>query len=286
MICQICQEEKPIDNFLPKKKCGYQRKTNECLLCKKERERIKRKEYREKNGEKLRENQRKRYREKHDEIRAYAKKWQKENKDKCTAATMRWRHKSPENMKKHTATAMAYQKRVKESNPEKFLIIKMRRHFRRIIKGIKAKKSFAYIGISSVEEFVSILSAKTDNPNWIRDGYEVDHIWQINWFNTDYPAETLEKINHIVHHHSNIRPLESSLNARRSYYDFSSINKEDYLKYEPFLDEKTRIGLKFYWENSKLFSGEIIMKGSEEELLITRHIASSGIELSSNWRMT
>lgn len=284
MICQTCQEEKPCEEFLPPNKSGPPRKHIECSLCRKEREKIKRREYREKNGEKLREKQRKRYYEKHDEIRAYGRKWQKDNRDKCTASTMRWRHKSPENMKRHTATALAYQKRARENNPEKFLIRKVRRHFRRIIKGIKAKKSFAYIGVSSVEEFVSILSAKTDNQNWIQDGYEVDHIWQINWINTDFSAEILEEINHIVHHHSNIRPLESSLNARRSYYDFSPLNKDDYLKYEQFLDEKTKIGLKFYWENPQLFSGQLITKGSEEELLITTHISSSGIALPSNWR--
>lgn len=284
MICQTCQEEKPCEEFLPPNKSGPPRKHIECFFCRKKRKSEKEKNYREKNLEKRREYQRKRYWEKHEEIRAYDKKWRKENKDKCTAATLRWRHKSPENMKRHTETVMAYQKKIKETAPEKFLIRKMRRHFRRIIKGIKAKKSFAYIGVSSVEEFVVILSTKTDNPNWIQDGYEVDHIWQINWINTDFSTEILEEINHIVHHHSNIRPLESSLNARRSYYDFSPLNKDDYPKFEPFLDEKTKIGLKFYWENPQLFSGQLITKGSEEELLITTHISSSGIALPSNWR--
>lgn len=68
------------------------------------------------------------------------------------------------------------------SNPELFILDRIRHSVQRITDGRKESRSLEYVGCSSVEDFLNKLSEKTDNKQWITDGFQVDHILQVHWF--------------------------------------------------------------------------------------------------------
>ena len=88
------------------------------------------------------------------------------------------------------------------------------------------------IGVQSCEEFISLMSSKTQNPNWIKDGYHLDHIWQFNWF-VDFlkehrdNTEIFQKALSVIHCHKNLRPLSPSDNIARLGNDFSPLAASD-----------------------------------------------------------
>ncbi len=290
-VCKFCQEEKNEAEFFHGGiKGGKIKPRPRCVSCHKKcvnaaarkkwsenpEARASKRKYIEKNKERDRAWQKK-YRENNinkKKARQYSQVWRKKNKSKCAAYNMKYRHKSPENMKRHTRAVIASQKRSMEKYPEKAVLKRMRHHFKRIIKGVKSSRSFAYIGISSFHEFISRLSSKTENPHWIRDGYQIDHIWQLNWFDEMIEIKNwAETISFVVHHHSNLRPLAKPINLIRSFYDFSPLKQEDFQKFEPYLNESVKLALLKYWENLHLFSGAQINKCSEEERVLLKLIA-------------
>lgn len=283
--CECCQLNKPENEFLYKKnpKNKKIKEHSVCHSCNAKRLSLKSKEWVSKNREREKASRQKRMQDPAyaSRQREYFRNYRKNNKDKCTEWTLKSRHRSKEAMQKHNEVAKRYQKKVREEKRGQYLLIKMRRHFRRICDGTKAKKSFSYIGVSSVEEFVSLMSSRTDNPNWLSDGYEIDHFWQMNWFYEFFNKnpEMAEDFYALIHHHSNIRPLEKSVNAKRSFYDFSSLKIEDFEKFKPFMDEAIVVGLQYYFDNKENFSGEMILKGSKEESEIVNFIRASGFSV-------
>lgn len=202
------------------------------------------------------------------------------NKEKILLNRKKWGEKNKDKIKKYKRNAYL---KIKLEQPQKYVLRSVRSVISHLGKGKKLRRSLEYIGVSDHFEFVSLLSLKTECPDWyLRKDYHIDHIWQVNWFDkmlSSAPIEEVsEKILHCLNHHSNLRPLLGIINLTRSCYDFSPLSKEDYLKYEPFLDERIKVGLKFYWENSHLFSGGTIEKGSKEESLVVNYIRSLEIE--------
>lgn len=288
--CTDCQEEKEDSSFSFKD--GRIMRCGRCYQCdrkhinkikKKSREKHitkakkSRNEYRLRNKDKINRNK-KEWRDKNlEKQKEKEKEWARKNAKKRNSYVKKWINKSPENKQRRKDIALKYYRKIKEECGELYLLTRMRKIFRRICNGQKSKKSFEYIGVSSIEDFMLKMSQKTDNPNWLQDGYEIDHIWQINWV-SDYC--NLNRVNRetlygIVHSHRNVRPLKECENRERSQYDFSPLLKEDYPIYEQFLDERIRIGLKFYWENPQLFSGQPLKRGSDEEKMIIDHILST-----------
>jgi hypothetical protein len=116
------------------------------------------------------------------------------------------------------------------------------------IKG-KNGRSLQYIGVSSAEEFISILSEKSNNPNWMQDGYHIDHIWQINWF--DITDDNWSELCWIVNRHQNLRAVPSYENLTRGHYDFSPLCREDFEFYGPYLKKSIYDQIALYFQTCK-----------------------------------
>lgn len=262
-------------------------------------------EYREKNRNKINQQVKELYKKNKDKYSQAQKKYQEEHKEEIKEQKRKDRENNPEkyrllyqkNKEKSIASRKKWGKenkdkvkelkrkaylKLKVEQPQKYALRSVRSVISALGKGKKLRRSLEYIGVSDHFEFVSLLSLKTEHSDWyVRDDYHVDHIWQVNWcdnFLLRSSTEAIEGALHCLNHHSNLRPLLGLENLTRSHYDFSPLNKDDYQKFEPFLDERIKVGLKFYWENPELFSGKSFKRGSEEEKLIIDHVRSQGVE--------
>lgn len=122
----------------------------------------------------------------------------------------------------------------------------LRSSLARIKKRSKENKTLNYISVNSIEEFIYLMSEKTDNKNWIQENYHIDHIWQINWF-SDYMLKDTELILKLINHHSNLRPLDQKTNLLRNKYDFTPLNKNDLVKYENYLNLDVKNAIQEYF---------------------------------------
>lgn len=291
------------------KKCVLNRQKEYCDG-KKEERRAYNKEYRSRNKEKLKLNAALYFKENKDSIKKKAhehyisnkgqykerqKKYKTENEEKIKETRSRNREKYSKKVKenyqknrakriedrkkwgeKNKSKISEYKKKsylkLKETNPSKYIMRGLRSTISRVGKGSKLKKSLEYIGVSSCQEFVELMSQKVNDQSWfINSQYHIDHIWQLNWcenFLQDCCKEDLEKILSVFNHHLNLRPLSERNNLIRSHYDFSPLKQEDFQKFEPYLNESIKFALLKYWENAHLFSGTQINKVSEEERII------------------
>jgi hypothetical protein len=308
-VCKRCVELKRKEkwkNMSEEDKAKKRRQQKEYLEKNKEAVKERKKRYREKNREKLNAQVMDLYRKNKDKYEVKRKEWRENNKNDQKAKKRKDREDNPEKYRqiyqKNRDKKLAHRKkwgeknkdkikhykresyfRTKLSQPQKYILRSIRSVISRLGKGQKRSKSLEYIGVSDHFEFVSLMSRKTDCLDWyLNREYHIDHIWQVNWcddlLSSEVLDERIEEILHCLNHHSNLRPLLGLENLTRSHYDFSLLSKDDYPKFEPFLDERIKIGLKFFWENLHLFSGEVIKKGSNEELLIQSHIRSCGVE--------
>lgn len=101
--------------------------------------------------------------------------------------------------------------------------------------GKHGKRSWDILGVSCYEEFLRVLTDKTQNKNWFSDGWTIDHIWQIQWFSEKailFPKEVSWTLNH----HRNLRPLSAMDNFKRGDKDFSPLKSSDFEIYKPFLN--------------------------------------------------
>jgi hypothetical protein len=159
------------------------------------------------------------------------KKFRQENRDYYNERDRKWRR---EWSKKHRQT------------PTWKVRHRLRESFRRFKNGKGGRKTFDILGVESLEHFISIMSSKTNNPNWLTDGYHLDHIWQIQWF-SDAALRDPETVFSLINHHSNLRPLPQEENISRSHSDFSPLSKEDFPKFAPYLNESVRLKLEEYF---------------------------------------
>lgn len=139
-----------------------------------------------------------------------------------------------------------WKKNKRSTNPIWKLKENLRSSLSRIKTGEKNKKTLTYIGVDSIEQFIFLMSEKTNNKNWLQDDYHIDHIWQLQWFD-DYMKKNPEFILSLVNHHSNLRPLEAKYNISRDKYDFSPLKKEDFEKFKPFLDIEISEKIQFFF---------------------------------------
>lgn len=146
----------------------------------------------------------------------YAKSYFKKNKSKVLKRQNDWvKHK-------------------KEINPSFRLTQKIRRIIRRTLER-KNSRSIEYVGVSNVDEFINLLTNKCENKNWLNDGYHLDHIWQVHWFE-EALKENPELISKIIHNHKNLRPIPKIENFNRPKDDFSCLDINDLPIYEPYLN--------------------------------------------------
>lgn len=281
--CKECEGEFPIETFpLDRKRprprcrdCYLKNKRKSGISCrKKNREAflLKESQYREENRERIQQ--------KHSE-------WIKGNKDKTKIYSKRHKKSWSEEKKqqqrekrkvynKLNADKIREQRNKwrgsrKETDPVYVALERIRASIRNFIKNsAKLSRSLNYTGCSSVISFLEEMNKKSGNPNWIQDGYEIDHIWQIHWF-SEYCSNNLdniEKLAFLANNHSNLRPLRKELNQGRSRFDFSFITNESFSVMKEYLNEEISAKIDLFLRNRDLFSGDMIMKTSKEEKLI------------------
>jgi hypothetical protein len=266
MYCRACQQEKEDSEFISKR--GNKRPR--CNGCE-------RRSYKTSNSKRSPERRREESAKWNEKNPDYFKTYRKEkNKERCEY-NKKWRE---ENRERYLEVRKAAHLREKIKNPDAYVLMnRIRASFSRVVKSKKSKTCLYYSGCSSIEEYIAFLSEKTDNKNWIRDNYQVDHIWQLNWFSKELQAEDLEKCLLLINNHKNLRPLNSSENGIRSIVDFSPIKIEDLGLYENYLVPKIKMAILFYEENKAKFSGNPIQKGSKEERVVFDYLESIGYEI-------
>ena len=125
---------------------------------------------------------------------------------------------------------------------------------RRLCNNKAGKDTLNIMGVNSVEHFISLMSVKTDNPNWFRDGYHLDHIWQFNWF-SEFLLKNVENDHNlslalpVIHGHKNLRPLSSTENCQRPKNDFLPLNLDDLPLYEPYLNSDIKQKIHCYFKS-------------------------------------
>lgn len=255
--CKTCQEEKCASHFPLKTSMDKKYPRHICLECRKDKARQalkdwkkkhphyirdKNREYRKENPQKIREKERIRSakRRQNPKNQEYMKEYRLKNKEKYKSLKKKWKEK---NKDKFISWSRANYRKKMENSPEKFIIERIRRGINTAKKQkYHSNTALFYTGCQSVEQLLFELSSRTDNPNWIQDGYEIDHIWQINWF-SDYVrdnAENVDKIDEVmvlINHYSNLRPLSKQQNNSRPKNDFSPLRVEDFEKFKPFLNQ-------------------------------------------------
>lgn len=259
MYCGACQQEKEEVEFISKR--GNKR--SRCNQC----ERGYQKTSNSRRGAERRKREREEWKNKNPD---YFQKYRKENHAKRCEYNKKW---IQDNRERYLLRRKTYREGFAKENPLLYkMMARITSSFTRILKVKKSQTCLFYTGCSSVEDFIKNLSEKTDNPNWIQDGWQIDHIWQLNWFKEVLKRDENAYI--VVSNHVNLRPLSAKDNLFRSPLDFSPIKKEDFAKYEPYLNEEIKLAILFYFENE--FSGEQINKGSQEEKKLLSYMESIG----------
>jgi hypothetical protein len=153
------------------------------------------------------------------------KKFRQENREYYNERDRKWRRE--------------WQKKYRANSPTYKIRHRLRESFRRFKNGKGGKKTFDVLGVESLEHFITLMSSKTNNPNWLTDGYHLDHIWQTQWF-SQAAIQNPEIVFALINHHSNLRPLPAQENISRSHTDFSPLQKEDFPKFAPYLNPDIR----------------------------------------------
>lgn len=232
--CSQCSEIKDINNFL------YQRTI--CKDCGK----LERREYYLKlreNPEKVakqREINRIKSAKNYENRKSYTKEWVANNKEKVAESKRIWSKKKRELDPNYFTSKPKYP-------PSEFtkMGIRIRQSFRRLLNKVSSSTAFYYTGCSSMEDFIFGLSLKTENKNWIQDGYHIDHIWQVHWFSKFFDEncsneDIVDELNKIIHNLKNLRPLPASENLGRDDLDFSPLEESDFSIYKPYLNENIK----------------------------------------------
>lgn len=285
--CVECNQSKSTENW-PKQKSSKDGLKVRCREChdikrraydKKRRDsnieafREKESSYRQKNSDKICKN-RKQWREENaaslkNYNKNYSKKYRKKKKLELSEYHKTWCH---ENKEKISIILKRYSEKKRNLNPAFIIYCRIGAAIRSIFKS-KSKKysrSLFYTGCQTTEEFFNIMSSKTNNPNWITDKYQLDHIMQINWFDSFIKKEKdkIEEITLILNHHSNLRPLPAEINGKRSLLDVSFVTPDLFSAFSQLWNLEVVNAYLAYSNNRDLFTGEIILRGSSEENLL------------------
>lgn len=192
----------------------------------------------------------KKYREKHKEDIIRKKKevyWS--NPEKYREEQKRRRKEKPEiyknfpSIKKHQSILTFRRKHVK-----KYRVMQMLRNaISRIKNGRANRRTLNIFGIKDLNDFICYMGKLCNNENWFIEDYQIDHIWQVNWF--DYDNNDPSIMCSILNNITNLRPLKTQDNLERSKIDFSPLKQEDFPKYEPYLKPEIREKIRDYFNN-------------------------------------
>lgn len=177
----------------------------------------------------------------------YYKRYCEKYPEKCAAASKKSTARQKGKSRKHTKgyqTSLAKAK-LKRKTDINFMAQCKIYHCLYRVKNQTRCDYLNAVGVSSTSEFVQIMADKCGEPNWMFEGYDIDHIWQVNWF--EFNEKTLGFSLKLLNHHSNLRPLTKGENRRRSKTDFGPIKFEDVPKYWPFLKNEIKDKMLVYF---------------------------------------
>jgi len=265
--CIKCKQEKEETEFVSNRGNVRER----CKSCCKE-------EY-DKRNSKMKGDYKAKYMQKwKDNNPEYMRSYRKTNHKSRAAYNKKWKIA---NREKYLDRRKKYREKIKIERPERHFLNRIQNMLNGATRRTKSQGALNAFGVSSIEEFISKMSNKTENQNWIQDYYQLDHIWQLNWFDHKLKDSEFDfsQYSSLLNHHSNLRPLRAEENGLRSPLDFSPLNFSDLNKYESILNDFIASGIKFYFENPELFSGDTINKGDDEESVIIEYLKGLGYKI-------
>ena len=170
-------------------------------------------------------------------FRKRSRKSYQRNKEKEKVRTNNWRKK---NQEKYNNFPSVKNKLENEKFQRKFVKkyrvkTQLRNAISRIISGRSGRRTLSIIGLSSLGEFIEKMDSICENSKWHEDGYHLDHIWQMHWF--DFENHDPSELCSVINHWSNLRPYPPESNLTRKRLDFDPLKKEDFDKYKKFLKE-------------------------------------------------
>lgn len=184
----------------------------------------------------------------------------------------RYREKYREQLKERARKKMQY---IKENEPGKYIVQRIRNSICRFSKGRKSISAMDLCGVTDQYHFFREMDSKTDNPNWHKENYAIDHIWQVHWFE-DFSSNHHEDANFLdflklINHHENLRPLPFSVNGRRGFFDFTPLQQEDFEKYRPYLDGDIKRKIEWFFDHRDKFPDIQFNQGDEHDRFL-RHL--------------
>lgn len=214
--CSKCGLTKPLLDFYIRKSgddCG--RPIEKCKICS---NRISR-EFRLKNGDKIRESQNQRRKENPEKARVDYRKWRAANRDRAVRATKRWQEANPErNWYKENRVKAAEQARVRKfrryhSDHEFRLKHILRERIRAALKrGVKSARTIELIGCPINRVISWIESLFLPGMSWLNYGkWHVDHKLPCASFDLTCPKQQRE-----CFHYTNLQPLWAIDNLKKS----------------------------------------------------------------------
>lgn len=240
--CILCDIEKPIDNFYKREKStdGYR---NDCIDCFK----LKCKNYRVENTEKLSELNKKWRNNNKEELLEYQRKYRKENKEKIKNRQKIYCEKNIEKIKEYKRKSDAkrkdkrrqYRKDKMKNDP----IFRFSQNLRRLVslslqEGYIKKdcKTAEIIGCSYKELIIYFENLFEPWMNWTNQGqytgnynetWQIDHIIPINSVDKNLPDDERKRLIIKLNHYTNLRPLCSKKNFEKS----DEYNMEEFESY-------------------------------------------------------
>jgi len=207
--CAKCSTVKPLDSF--------HKNQHTCIECSK----ISKKNWYNKNksyGKKYKNKNKEKWRE-YDRI--WHLRYRNENREKYNEQDRKWRSKWYKTYRQKT--------HVKFRHRLGMMVL-------RIKNGKAGRKTMSILGVKNQNEFLSLMNLKSSNKDWIKDGWELDHIWQVQWF-SELSKVFPEEICSLLNHHSNLRPISKIENYKRNTLDFSPLKERDFAKYKKYLNK-------------------------------------------------
>lgn len=215
--CYKCKEIKPIDEFGVNRSNADWRNSC-CKRCSV----VGSAEWRKKNPERARQHsyaQFLRDREKPTPERwKYQRKWQRENPQKCVAATQAWKDK---NRAHFNAYMLRYHKAKYASDPNYQFAVKIRTKIRLLVRGHRKSATTEQLLGCKIEDFKKYLELQWESwMSWENysnkaGGWVIDHIIPVEAFDLSKPEDQ-----RCCFHYSNMRPLCRDKN-REKWFKFN-----------------------------------------------------------------
>ncbi len=257
-ICYGCNREKCLSEFR-KTKAGL------CKLCRetlgpREKKAATAKSWRlynpekhnlgvERRKRKASDHMKKRYLENTELFRQKSRNNYRKHREKRILSSKIFRQKNPEKYKNYPSVKRKNEKdKFQRKFVKKYKVkTQLRNAVNRVILGRSGRRTLQIVGVATLEEFIEKMNFACDNPNWSEDGWHLDHIWQLHWF--DMESHDLGKLCEVINHWSNLRPFSKDSNLTRKRYDFTPLKEEDILKYEFLLKPSVVKMIKEYFQS-------------------------------------